>query len=652
MYVAGMLAKSAYRIRGTVPAFGARGGSTVRRSSSSSSTISRLQSTAGNRAVVQLLADGARDTPIDALPELGNRATVHLLTAQREEPKAAPAPDPKAEKKTWQDATPVGGGALYDLVNGDLKIAKILDLALPELVGLAGKGAGAGFDAATEAGGTKGEVKPIGLDTKEVTQITEAGAGWAEKAAAKWLATDDGKKLLAKAQAIVNDHPKAVYWSVVGAAAAAIGTAITLYFTNNIDPPELKKQFEIRGLKIDAGVDIGKFRERVLQSAKLGLSGKAGPGTLGVEGTGKGTKDDKANKEGYDLGATGSYTLGDPKKGGSAKLSAGYGYDTLKDQSSANLGASFKFQPLTLDTTWKFLGDGSGVLDTSLVAKLGDQYSVGAGAAGTVYGPGEAKSPLGFKLSLTSTEGKDSDKVTADLNPTTRSVTFGREATRSLWGGALTATEAHGTEGKSMGASYVRDALKLDLKYTVDKAGAQTLDAGASTKGQGFEAALTSKFGLDDGELQKLTVHLGFTTPDETVSFLHDLSISVAAGKVETSATETIKIRLKQIAGEIKGTVGESGGKQGASGASAELGWKLPSGLTLGAGLGASYTPGKKDVPVPWMVGPQVSIGHDALPIRLVGGVSVPVGAGSEGMPPVFGLSVAPNFEFLAGKKK
>ena len=195
MYVAGMLAKSAYRIRGTVPAFGARGGSTVRRSSSSSSTISRLQSTAGNRAVVQLLADGARDTPIDALPELGNRATVHLLTAQREEPKAAPAPDPKAEKKTWQDATPVGGGALYDLVNGDLKIAKILDLALPELVGLAGKGAGAGFDAATEAGGTKGEVKPIGLDTKEVTQITEAGAGWAEKAAAKWLATDESREV-------------------------------------------------------------------------------------------------------------------------------------------------------------------------------------------------------------------------------------------------------------------------------------------------------------------------------------------------------------------------------------------------------------------------------------------------------------------------
>jgi hypothetical protein len=31
---------------------------------------------------------------------------------------------------------------------------------------------------------------------------------------------------------------------------------------------------------------------------------------------------------------------------------------------------------------------------------------------------------------------------------------------------------------------------------------------------------------------------------------------------------------------------------------------------------------------------------------------SVPVGAGSEGVPPVFGLSAAGNFDFLGNKKK
>jgi hypothetical protein len=606
--------------------------------------ISRLQSTAGNKAVAQLLTaqreDEKKGTPApDAKPEA------------KPDAKAGSAPDTKALRKAWADAGLVAGGPLFDLINDDLSLAKLLDMGLPELGGLAGKGAGAGFDKATEAGGTKGEVKPIGLETKEVEQIGGALAGWAASAAQRWLKTDEGKKFLAKAQGFINEHPKAAYWTLVSTLAAGIGGAVTGYFMGAFDPPEFKKQFEIRGVKIDAAVDLGNFKERVLQSGRLAMSAKAGPGTLGLEGTAKSVTDDKTKAQGYDLGAGGSYTLGD-EKSGSAKLSGGVGYSTLKDQASANLGASFKFKPLTVDTTWKFLGDGTGVLDTSAVVKVSEQYSIGAGASGAVYGPGESKSPLGFKLSLTSSQGKDSDKVTADVNPNSRIVTFGREATRTLWGGSLTAMESHGTEGRNVGAAYVRDALKLDLKYTVDKAGAQALEAGASTKGEGFEAAVAGKFGLDEGEIQKLTVHLGFTTPDETVKFLHDMSIAVAAGKTETKATETIKVRLKQIAVELQASVGEKGGKELASSVSADVGWKLPSGLILGAGAGASYTPGKEGSNVPWLVGPQVSISHEALPIRLVGGVNVPVGAGSENMPPVFGLSLATNFEFGKDKDK
>jgi hypothetical protein len=634
------------------------------------SAVAQLQSSAGNKAVAELMtsdAAGGALNPVDALAAGGNRAAVGLLVQRddkkpdakadqkpeaKPDAKAASGPDTKALRKAWADAGLVAGGPLFDLINDDLSLAKLLDMGLPELGGLAGKGAGAAFDKGTEAGGSKGEVKPIGLETKEVEQVGGALAGWAAAAAQKWLKTEDGKKFLAKAQAKINEHPNAAYWTIVSTIAVGIGGAVTGYFMGAFDPPELKKQFEIRGVKIDAAVDLGNFRERVLQSGKLAMSTKAGPGTLGLEAAAKSVTDDKTKAESYDLGVTGSYTLGDEKKGGSGKLSGGVGYSTLKDQTSASLGASFKFKPLTVDTTWKFLGDGTGVLDTSAVAKVNEQYSIGAGASGGVYGPGETKSPLGFKLSLTSTQGKDTDKVTADVNPNSRIVTFGREATRTLWGGSLTALESHGTEGKSVGAAYVRDALKLDLKYVVDKAGAQTLETGASTKGEGFEAAFAARFGLDEGELQKLTVHLGFTTPDETVKFLHDLSIAVAAGKMETKATETIKVRLKQIAVELKASVGETGGKELASSAGVDVGWKLPSGLILGAGAGASYAPGKEGTSVPWMVGPSLSVSHEDLPIRLVGGVNVPVGAGSENMPPVFGLSIAPNLEFGKGKKK
>lgn len=74
--------------------------------------------------------------------------------------------------------------------------------------------------------------------------------------------------------------------------------------------------------------------------------------------------------------------------------------------------------------------------------------------------------------------------------------------------------------------------------------------------------------------------------------------------------------------------------------------------LQSGAGVSASLTPGKDGVPAPWMVTPGVSVSHEALPIRLIGGVSVPVGPGSEGMEPVFGLSIGTSFEFLGDKKK
>ena len=659
MYGDDMLAQSAYRMRAVGPASAARRSSGGRGSRAGSPLIARLQSSAGNRAVAQLMAAQGGFGTVDDLATGGNRATMRVLTAQREDekkpaaapdPKAGPAADPKADKgalrKAWADAGLVAGDKVFDLINEDLSVESLVGMALPELVGLANEGAAAGFAKGTED--TKGEVKSIGLDKKEAGQITEALTGWAQKGANAWLNGGDGKKFLAKAQGFVNQHPKGAYWVVVSTLAVAIAGAVTAYFANMIDPKEFKKTFEVKGLKIDAAVDLGKFKERVLQSAKLGLSGKAGPGTLGVTGTAKTITDKK--QSGYDLGATGSYTLGDEKKGPTATVSGGYGYNTLKDESSANLGASFKYKPLTIDTTFKFLGDGSGVLDTSVVGKLANDLTLSAGATGGAYGPSADKTPVGYKLALTSTKGKESDKVTMDVDPKARIVTFGTEQTRNLWGGSLATSTAQGA-GTTAGAAFTRDALKLDLKYTLDKTGAASLDVGASGKGEGVEAAFAGRFGLEAGQLEKLTVHLGFTTPDETLKFLHDMSIEVAKGKVEAKATETIKVRLKQIAVEVEASVGLKDEKATTS-LRSEVGWKLPNGLVLGAGAQATSGGGKDGAPAPWLVGPMLSIGHEDLPVRLVGGVNIPVGAGSENMPPVFGLGVSGSFDFGSGKKK
>lgn len=633
---------------------------------SARSAVAQLQSSAGNRAVTELMTSEAGIdtalTPIHAMAAAGNRArtrllAAQLLTVQREDakkpaapdPKTAPKVDPKADKaalrKAWDEAGLVAGDKVFDLINDDLSVESLVGMALPGLVGLANEGAAAGFAKGTED--TKGEVKPIGLDTKEAGQLTGALTGWAQKGAEGWLKGDDGKKFIAKAQGFVNNHPKGAYWVIVSTLAIAIAGAVTAYFTNMVDPKELKKTFEFRGLKIDAAVDLGKFKERILQTAKLGLSGKAGPGIAGVEGTAKTVTDEKTKKQGYELGATGSYAIGDEKKGPSAKLSGGYGYNTLKNESSANIGANMKFKPLTIDTTFKFQGDGSGVLDTSVVGKIAENQTLSVGASGGVYGPAESKTPVGYKLALTTTSGKESEKVTMDVDPKDRIVTLGTEQTRNLWGGSVTASVASGA-GASAGVAFKRDALKLDLKYTLDKAGKSTLDVGASGAGENLDAAFAGKFGLETGELEKLTVHLGFTSPDEMLKFLHDMSVEVAAGKIDATTTETLKVRLKRIAVEVAGSVGQKADKETVS-ARAEVGWKLPSGLILGAGAQATYTSGKPGVPAPWQVGPMVSISHEALPVRLTGGVYADPGSSA---PPVFALGVTGNFDFLSGKKK
>jgi hypothetical protein len=601
-------------------------------------SISRLQSTAGNQAVVQLLTAQRDD---EKKPAAASDATAA--------PKTEPKSDKTALRKAWADAGLVAGGPLFDLINDDLSVEKLVDMALPGLIGLAKTGSAKGFEKA--AGAPKGEVKSIGLDDKEAGQVTEAVTGWAQKGADGWLKGADGKAFLAKAQKFVNEHPKGAYWVIVSTLAAAISGAVVAYFSNAIDPPALKKKFEVKGLTIDAAVDLGKFQEQILQSAKLGLSGKAGPGTLGVEGTAKSVTEKK--QTGYELGVAGSYKVGDEKTGPSAKVTGGVGYNTLKEQASASVGAGFQYKPLTIDTTFKFQGDGSGVLDTSLTGKLSQDMTLSGTASVGAYGSA-AKAPTGYKLALTSTKGKDSDKVTLELDPKTRVATLGTEQTRQLWGGSFTTSTARGTEGMTTGVAFTRDALKLDLKYTLDKADKAALDIGASGKGDGFDAAFAGKFGLGTGQLEKLTVHLGFNNPDETLKFLHDISIEVAAGKVDAKATETVKVRLKQIAVEIEGSISEKDGKPGA-GVRAEVGWKLPSGLILGAGAFATYGSGKdggkEGVPAPWMVGPMLSVSHEALPVRLVGGVGIPIG-GPDNAEPVFGLSVTGNFDFWSEKKK
>ena len=126
-------------------------------------TISRLQATAGNRAVTELLTAQREDEQKPA-------AATDPTAAPKPDAKADPTADKAALRKAWTDAGPVGGEKVFELINSDLSIESLVGMALPELVGLANEGAAAGFAKGTED--TKGEIKEVGLDKKEAGQVT------------------------------------------------------------------------------------------------------------------------------------------------------------------------------------------------------------------------------------------------------------------------------------------------------------------------------------------------------------------------------------------------------------------------------------------------------------------------------------------------
>jgi hypothetical protein len=593
--------------------------------------------------------------------QVGNAAAQQVLAREP----AKPAAD--ADAKGWEDL-PFGSTIYKELIK-EYTPEKLLKLALPHLKSLPEK--------LPEV-----EAKPVGLEGKETKQLAGGAASFAHKAAEEWMKTPEGKAWLDKAAGWAKQHPKTVYFTLLGAMAAAIAGAAVAYFTGNLDPPVLEKKFKALGFEITPGIDIGKFTETILQSAKLSISRELGQGiSASISGdVADSAKTGWSGSAGARLGSKdvfGTYKLKWDEKGelghgvgfGAYGLTGQYGWgkgdDTgkldykLNDQFTAGYAyqggdkgfhsAELKLKPLIIpiETTAmvKFNADGSALLDASGLYKSASLGSYKLGVKGPLAG-GKPDEAMVFTFGQSNKDAAGSTGSSEwTFNPIKPGGPVGKyDFSAGVYPGLTLAQKLTVGDGQVLAhetkltGEALKGQIKADLAVGQNEAGAVTAGGGLTIKTEDAEWAVRAAF--TDDQLNELAFKMGFGGKEDAVKFLVDASLQRKDGidKASLKAVLTAKVGKFATKWEVSASTSEGGpkGYESAVGGGGAFTYLLPKGFLLGGAFNANYA-SKTGASVE----PGILAGHEWSPVLLKGSVTVPVdGAG----PPVWGLGAVGQF--------
>jgi hypothetical protein len=313
---------------------------------------------------------------------------------------AVAAPTEKDAKDKWAKAGPFGDD-VYKLIADLLTPAEIAGL-IKKIPPAVAEGVGGAIDADTE----KKMQQALGMGAADVKKAIEGGGVWASKAAEEWLKGEKGKKVVEKVKGHVGQHADAYYQGLLLLVTTAIGVAVTLYATGNLDPPKLEKEIKLsEAVKLKGSVDLGKPQEFWLGSAGLGLGWQLDKRlSMGWDATLTGAKEGKYGN--YGLG--GSYTLKylNPdlkatdfslKAGGNYSwITGAYGLDAGLTGGPLGLGYTLAYNPATdkkpEDTLHTFKGTAQVIKDKlaievkGVMSESGKQDTIGGGATGKAGG--------------------------------------------------------------------------------------------------------------------------------------------------------------------------------------------------------------------------------------------------------------------------
>jgi len=403
------------------------------------------------------------------------------------------ATTPKDPKESWEKAGPFGD-EVYKLLADLLTPAEIAGL-IKKVPSVVAEGVGGAIDAETE----KKMQQALGMGAADVKKAIEGGGAWASKAAEEWLKGPKGSKVVAAVKKHVGEHANAYYQGLLLLAATAIGVAVTLYATGNLDPPKLEKEIKLsEAVKLKGSVDLGKPEEQWLTGAGLGLSWQLDKRlSMGWDTTLTGAKEGKFGN--YGLG--GSYQLKllnddlkatdfSLKAGGNYSwITGGYGLDAGLTGGPIGLGYNYAYTPGTdkkpEDTLHTFKGSAQVIKDKlafevkGVMSESGKADTIGGSATGKAGGFNYAAAMTwdlsGEQLkSLSASLGFKNEKetltwlasVAAELKDEAYTIT-GNAALKAVIGsyvlrieGKLSGTDTEGI--KSFGAAA---ALKIPLPH-------------------------------------------------------------------------------------------------------------------------------------------------------------------------------------------
>jgi hypothetical protein len=472
------------------------------------------------------------DVPASSAPLLLARTPSAMLALQRSVGNAAaqqvlarePAkPAADADAKGWEDL-PFGSTIYKELIK-EYTPEKLLKLALPHLKSLPEKM-------------PEVAVEGAGLEGKETKQLAGGAASFAHKAAEEWMKTPEGKAWLDKAAGWAKQHPKTVYFTLLGAMAAAIAGAAVAYFTGNLDPPLLEKKFKALGFEITPGVDIGKFTETILQSAKLSISRELGQGVAasisgdvadggkagwsGSAGAKLGTKDvfgtyklkwDEKGDLGHGVGfgaygLTGSYGWGKGDDTGKLEYKLDDRLTTAYSFQGGDKGfhsAELKLKPLIIpiETTAmvKFNADGSAILDASSLYKSATLGSYKLGIKGPLAG-GKPDEAMVFTFGQSNKDAAGSTgSAEWTFNPLKPGGPVGKyDFSAGVYPGLTLAQKLTVGEGQVLShetkltGEALKGQIKADLAVGQNEAGAVTAGGGLTIKTEDAEWAVRAAF--------------------------------------------------------------------------------------------------------------------------------------------------------------
>ncbi len=431
----------------------------------------------------------------------------------------------------------------FDKVSGYAKSA--VDGAISSAVGQLG-------------GWEKIKADPAALDAL-VTMLQEG----LEPLVETWLASEDGRALVAKLQNWAGAHPKTVVTTALLAAAGAV--------LANVDVPSLKSGFKITDkLSAEAEVDIGRIRELTLQKIRGKLKYQSDNLLAAIEVT--------RNEDGGVESSVGVELKGDGK--------------------SLAVNGVFDNQGLKVAGLKGILG-------------LQDGMSL-TGGLGAERGRSGVLSTLQFVQkdgSLTTTNDFSFDSGSGTL-------ILGHTALADMGGGlTLRQSQKFGTDGTStagLGVSLTRDDLQAELDATFSGTSTSVTAKASRTTPEGYRGGVD--FSLKDDKLLEVGAYYGFKDPKEFKSWL--VSYRRKADVSEDQFKLTVENKLGEIFLRMSGqyTQGLTGGQLDAS---AHAGKFLNTDTAVVGGLNYqnNFGTGKQNVTPEVGVqykGVQVLFGYDA----------------------------------------